>query len=162
MKSTKLFKSDVRKESTILTRLNKEIKKMTTYNIPHAWTVGFDSVFDRIEKLSSKQPTYPPHNVVKHDEDSFEIAIAVAGFSKGDLFVEQKENVLSVASKDVDLNGNKEYIHKGIATRKFNKTFTLGEYIEVSKVSLTDGILSVFLDKAIPEDKKPKSFKIDD
>lgn len=162
MNSKKLFKLDVLKESALLTRLNKEIKKMTTYNIPHAWTVGFDSVFDRIEKLSSKQPTYPPHNVVKHDEDSFEIAIAVAGFGKSDLSVKQEENVLTVSSNDSNFFDHGEIIHKGIAMRKFNKTFTLGEYIEVSDVSLTDGILSVFLEKKIPEEKKPKSFEIND
>lgn len=125
-----------------------------------SWTVGFDSMFDRIEKLNTQQSGYPPHNVVKHDDDRFEIAIAVAGFNEKDLFVEQEENIITVASKDVDLNGDKEYIHKGIATRKFNKTFTLGEYIEVKEVALVDGILSVYLEKNIPEEKKPKSFSI--
>ena len=97
-----------------------------TYTWPgQSWTIGFDSMFDRLEKLQSQQEGYPPHNVVKHGEDNFEIALAVAGFSKKDLFVEQEENVLTIASKDVDLNGDKEYIHKGIATRKFKKTFTL-------------------------------------
>ena len=101
-----------------------------TYTWPgQTWTIGFDSIFDRLEKLNEKQSGYPPHNVVKHDDNRFEIAVAVAGFSEKDLFVEQEENVLTIASKDVDLNGSKEYIHKGIATLKFNKTFTLGEFI---------------------------------
>ena len=125
-----------------------------------SWTVGFDSMFDRLEKLNQQTQSYPPHNIVKHSEDEFEIAIAVAGFSEKDLFVEQEKDVLTVASKDVDLNGNKEYIHKGIATRKFKKTFTLGEFIEVESVALVDGILSVYLEKNIPEEKKPKTFKI--
>ena len=77
------------------------------------WTVGFDSIFDRLEKLNTQQSGYPPHNVVKHEDDRFEIAIAVAGFNEKDLFVEQNENILTIASKDVDLNGNKEYLHKG-------------------------------------------------
>ena len=124
------------------------------------WTVGFDSMFNRLEKLNEKPSGYPPHNVVKHDDDQFEIAIAVAGFNEKDLLVEQDENVLTIASKDVDLNGDKEYIHKGIATRKFDKAFTLGEFIEVKDVSLVDGILSVYLEKNIPEEKKPKTFKI--
>ncbi len=132
-----------------------------TYPWPGAtWTVGFDSIFDRLEKQSTQQSGYPPHNVVKHDDDRFEIAIAVAGFKDTDLTVEQKENILTIASKDVDLNGDKEYIHKGIATRKFDKKFTLGEYIEVKEVALVDGILSVYLEKNIPEEKKPKSFSI--
>ena len=124
------------------------------------WTIGFDSMFNRLEKLNEKPSGYPPHNVVKHDDNRFEIAIAVAGFKEEDLLVEQEENVLTIASKDVDLNGDKEYIHKGIATRKFDKAFTLGEYIEVKKVALVDGILSVYLEKNIPEEKKPKTFKI--
>ena len=124
------------------------------------WTIGFDSMFNRLEKLNEKPSGYPPHNVVKHDDNQFEIAIAVAGFNEKDLLVEQNENVLTIASKDVDLNGDKEYIHKGIATRKFDKAFTLGEFIEVKDVSLVDGILSVYLEKNIPEEKKPKTFKI--
>jgi molecular chaperone IbpA len=132
-----------------------------TYTWPgQTWTIGFDSIFDRLEKLNEKQSGYPPHNVVKHDDNRFEIAVAVAGFSEKDLFVEQEENVLTIASKDVDLNGSKEYIHKGIATRKFNKTFTLGEFIEVKEVSLADGILSIYLEKDVPEEKKPKTFTI--
>ncbi len=124
------------------------------------WTIGFDSMFNRLEKLNDKPSGYPPHNVVKHDDNQFEIAIAVAGFKEEDLLVEQDQNVLTIASKDVDLNGDKEYIHKGIATRKFDKAFTLGEFIEVKKVALVDGILSVHLEKNIPEEKKPKTFKI--
>lgn len=132
-----------------------------TYQWPGStWTVGFDSIFDRIEKLNTQPSGYPPHNVVRHSDDQFEIAIAVAGFGEKDLTVEQDQNILTIASKDVDLNGDKEYIHKGIATRKFDKKFTLGEYIEVKEVALVDGILSVYLEKNIPEEKKPKSFSI--
>ena len=132
-----------------------------TYTWPgQSWTIGFDSMFDRLEKLNTQQSGYPPHNVVNHGEDKYEIALAVAGFSDKDLFVEQEENVLTIASKDVDLNGNVEYIHKGIATRKFQKKFTLSEFVEVDSVKLIDGILSVYLVKNIPEEKKPKTFKI--
>jgi molecular chaperone IbpA len=132
-----------------------------TYTWPgQSWTIGFDSIFDRLEKLNQQQQTYPPHNVVKHGEDKFEIAIAVAGFEEDDLIVELEKNVLTIASNDVD-EEDKEYIHKGIATRKFTKTFTLGEYVEVEKVALANGILSIYLDKVIPEEKKPKRFNID-
>ena len=129
-----------------------------TYSWPgQSWTIGFDSMFDRLERLQTQQEGYPPHNVVKHSEDNYEIALAVAGFNEEDLSVEQEENVLTIASKDVD-SGNIEYIHKGIGTRKFKKTFTLGEFIEVDSVSLVNGILSVYLVKNIPEEKKPKTF----
>lgn len=125
-----------------------------------SWTIGFDSIFDRLEKLNNQQQSYPPHNVVKHGEDKYEIAIAVAGFNEKDLIVEQEKDILTIASEDVDFDENKEYIHKGIATRKFKKAFTLGEFIEVESVALVDGILSVYLQKNIPEEKKPKTFNI--
>ena len=131
-----------------------------TYSWPgQSWTIGFDSMFDRLEKLQTQQQSYPPHNVIKHGDDKYEIAIAVAGFSEKDLIVEQEENVLTIASKDVD-GEEKEYLHRGIATRKFKKTFTLGEYVEVESVDLVNGILSVNLLKVIPEEKKPKTFVI--
>ena len=136
--------------------------KMTnTYSWPgQSWTIGFDSMFDRLEKLNQQTQSYPPHNVLKHGEDKFEIAIAVAGFSEENLLVEQEKNVLTIASKDVDENDSAEYIHRGIATRKFKKTFTLGEYVEVESVALVNGILSVYLDKVVPEEEKPKRFSI--
>ena len=132
-----------------------------TYTWPgQTWTIGFDSMFDRLEKLQTQQEGYPPHNVVEHGEGKYEIALAVAGFNEKDLTVEVEKDVLTIASKDVDLNGDKKYIHKGIATRKFKKTFTLGEFVEVDSVKLIDGILSVYLEKNIPEEEKPKTFKI--
>ena len=133
-----------------------------TYTWPgQSWTIGFDSVFDRLEKINQQQQSYPPHNIVKHGEDKFEIAVAVAGFSEDDLLVEQEKSVLTIASNDdAKLGADKEYLHKGIATRKFKKTFTLGEFVEVESVSLVDGILSVYLEKNIPEEKKPKTFVI--
>lgn len=132
---------------------------MTTYNIPHAWSVGFDSVFDRLERLNAQQPSYPPHNVVKIDDDSFRIEVAVAGLSQEDLEIEQDNNVLTISSEGCE-NDDSHFIHKGIAKRKFKKQFTLGEYIEVSNVTLINGILIVFLDTDIPDEKKPKKFQI--
>lgn len=133
---------------------------MTTYNIPHAWSVGFDSVFDRLERLNTQQPSYPPHNVVKIDDDSFKIEVAVAGLSQEDLEIEQDNDVLTISSEGSETD-DENFIHKGIANRKFKKQFTLGEYIEVGAVTLAHGILTVFLDTNIPEEKKPKKFKID-
>lgn len=132
---------------------------MTTYNIPHAWSVGFDSVFDRLERLNSQQPAYPPHNVVRTGDESFKIEVAVAGLSQEDLEIAQKENVLTISSEAVR-EEDSTFIHKGIANRKFSKQFTLGEYIEVTDVTLVNGILTVCLEKNMPDEKKPKKFKI--
>jgi len=130
----------------------------TLNSLPRSFAVGFDSIFDRLE--SREKASYPPHNIVKHGEDEFEIALAVAGFSDKDLSVKQDGDQLIVESDCVELNGDKEYLHKGIATRSFIKKFTLADHIRVEQVALVDGILSVLLKKEIPEEMKPKEFTI--
>jgi molecular chaperone IbpA len=130
----------------------------TLNSLPRSFAVGFDSIFDRLE--SREKASYPPHNIVKHNEDEFEIALAVAGFSDKDLSVKQDGDQLIVESDCVELNGDKEYLHKGIATRSFIKKFTLADHIRVEQVALVDGILSVLLKKEIPEEMKPKKFTI--
>ena len=130
----------------------------TLNSLPRSFAVGFDSIFDRLE--SREKASYPPHNIVKHGEDEFEIALAVAGFSNKDLSVKQDGDQLIVEADCVDLNGDKEYLHKGIATRSFIKKFTLADHIRVEQVALVDGILSVLLKKEIPEEMKPKKFTI--
>jgi molecular chaperone IbpA len=131
---------------------------MTTYNIPRSWTVGFDQFFDRIETPQNNQ-TYPPHNVIKHSDNAFEIAIAVAGFKEEDLKVTLDKSQLKIegnvtSSKDV------EYLHKGIGTRKFEKIFDLAEHIQIKGVTLATGVLSITLEKEIPEELQPKVFTI--
>lgn len=134
---------------------------MTAYSIPRTWTVGFDQFFDRIEALQNNQ-TYPPHNVIKHSDNSFEIAIAVAGFKEEDLQVTLDKSQLKVegnipewcSSKDV------EYLHKGIGTRKFEKLFDLAEHVQIKGVTLANGVLSITLEREIPEELQPKVFAI--
>lgn len=131
---------------------------MTTYSIPRSWAVGFDQFFDRIESAQTQQ-SYPPHNVIKHSDDSFEIAIAVAGFCRDDLTVTLEKSQLTVEGKDQSTK-EVQYIHKGIGTRKFKKSFDLAEHIVVNNVLLENGILSISLKKIIPEELKPKVFEI--
>lgn len=131
---------------------------MTAYSIPRSWTVGFDQFFDRIEASQNNQ-TYPPHNVIKHSDNAFEIAIAVAGFSEEDLEVTLEKSQLKIEgnvtpSKDV------EYLHKGIGTRKFSKVFDLAEHVFVKDVTLARGVLSIKLEREVPEELQPKKFTI--
>lgn len=131
---------------------------MTAYSIPRSWTVGFDQFFDRIEASQNNQ-TYPPHNVIKHSDNSFEIAIAVAGFKEEDLKVTLDKSQLKIegnvtSSKDV------EYLHKGIGTRKFEKLFDLAEHVQIKRVTLANGVLSITLEREIPEELQPKVFPI--
>lgn len=124
------------------------------------WSVGFDSILDQIEKYNTQSSNYPPHNLIKYSDESFAIEVAVAGFNEDDLTVEQDQNTLTISSVDVEAEECVQYAHKGIATRKFEKKFTLGEFIEVTEVSLINGILSILLEKNIPEEKRPKTFAI--
>jgi len=133
---------------------------MTAYSIPRTWTVGFDQFFDRIEASQNNQ-TYPPHNVIKHSDNSFEIAIAVAGFKEEDLKVTLDKSQLKIegntsSSKDV------EYLHKGIGARKFEKLFDLAEHVQIKGVTLAHGVLSIILEREIPEELQPKVFTIND
>lgn len=141
---------------------------MTAYSIPRSWTVGFDQFFDRIESSQNNQ-TYPPHNVIKHSDNAFEIAIAVAGFKEEDLKVTLDKSQLKIEgnvtpSKDVEYlecgRTRPEYLHKGIGTRKFEKSFDLAEHVQVKGVTLANGVLSITLEREIPEELQPKVFDI--
>lgn len=103
-------------------------------------------------------PTFPPHNVVKIDDDKLVMEFAVAGFKKDDISITTEKNVLTVkADKGAD---EKQYIYKGIAARKFTRSFTLPEYFEVTDAWFEDGVLYIDLTRNIPEEKKPKTIKI--
>lgn len=125
-----------------------------------SWSIGLDSMIAQIEKLNTQESNYPPHNLIKYCDESFAIEVAVAGFNEADLTVEQTENILTISSVDIEADPDVQYVHKGIGTRKFKKQFTLGDYIEVADVELINGILTILLEKNIPEEKKPKTFKI--
>ena len=124
-------------------------------------TVGFDSVFDRIfddySRISSTSG-FPPYNIKKEDNDEYTIEIAIAGFSKEDLEAELKEGILTVRSKTDKEEG--EYLHKGIAKRRFSRSFTLSDGMVVSGADLVNGMLTINLKKIVPEEKKPRTITI--
>ena len=123
-------------------------------------SIGFDMMFDHLERLNSASNAhegYPPYNLIRKGEETFVIEIALAGFSKKELDVEIKENVLHIkGEKAQEEEGKKDYIHKGIGGRRFHKTFTLEEYVEVVDGSFVDGILTVVCKRQLPEEKKPR------
>jgi|TARA_B100001057_G_scaffold299621_1_gene299744 molecular chaperone IbpA len=123
------------------------------------FSVGFDSIFDTLQRVSVPQSNYPPYNIVKKGESYF-VELAVAGFQKKDINIEVEDSSLkiSVIAKSEDKFA--EIIHKGISTKDFVKTFALAEFVEVKSAELDDGILSIELIKNIPEEKKPKTIKI--
>jgi len=127
----------------------------------HSWTVGFDDQFTLLEQLrkDSKSVAYPPYNIREVSDDKFEIEMAVAGFSKSDIVLTIKEGVLMVEGGSKESKSD-NYIHKGIAARTFEQKFALGEYVEVKGATMENGILTIFLEREIPEEKKPKIITI--
>ena len=132
-----------------------------TFMFPRNAFLGFDHLFDELEKITNHaNDTYPPHNVVKSDDMKYDIELAVAGFSKDDITIELKEHVLYIKGDREKRRKDEAYVHKGISGRKFSKSFRLSEYAEVRGADLTDGILTVSIEVILPEEKRPQSIKI--
>ena len=116
-----------------------------TMNVPRSLFVGFDSLFDELERIHSSarsNDNYPPHNVVKIDEEKFLIELALAGFKKEDIQVEVKDGILKI--KGEMSNDEREFVYKGISSRKFEKSFRLSEFCVIDGADFEDGILVVY------------------
>jgi len=137
---------------------------MTIYEEPFGrirpFGIGFDEMFKRLDEIHSQpQGNYPPYNIVKLDEESFVIEIAAAGFSKKDFKIDLKDQSLKInAEKDDEVE--KEFLHQGIAGRKFERIFALAEHVKVKDATYSDGILAIKLLKEIPEAEKPIEIKV--
>ena len=105
---------------------------------------------------------YPPHNILKHNDNKFVLELAVAGFTQEDLHVVLDKNTLVVTGekKRNETDDNVAYLHKGIGTRSFNKSFVLERYLVVEDVKLSDGILKITLERVVPEEELPKVLQI--
>jgi molecular chaperone IbpA len=139
---------------------------LRSFDIPsiHKFGVGFDTIFDELNRIASTQSNnnYPPYNVVKHNEDKFAIEVAVAGFREGDITITVDKNVLTIAGEQVQNldDVTKEYLHRGIGARNFARTFTLADHVEVVNADVANGILTVTLERKIPEELQPKKIAI--
>ena len=125
--------------------------------------IGFDSMFNNFERrfANSISANYPPHNVIKTGENTLIIEVAVAGFAEGEIDINVNSRQLAIAGEQKrDDDASHEYLHRGIATRAFHKTIQLADTIEVGDAVLENGILRVFLQNVIPEEKKPKKIPI--
>jgi molecular chaperone IbpA len=123
--------------------------------------IGFNREMERLSnvQLASRQTNYPPYDLLKLDEDTFLLSLAVAGFSKNDIDVSVDNETLIIKGEITEVT-DAEVVHKGIAARKFTRTFALGEYMEVTGAEIKDGMLNINIDRVIPEEKKPKVIKI--
>ena len=123
--------------------------------------VGFDSLFDELEKVSNfKENSYPAYNIEKTGDLSYEITIALAGFKESQLSIEVEQSVLTISTVNEESLENRNYLHKGIATRAFTKRFRLADNVEVDNASFENGLLIVKLHKNIPEADLPRKIEI--
>ena len=126
-------------------------------------TVGFDQIADLMDRVltsESSQQTYPPYNIEKIDDDSYRISVAVAGFSDSDLSVEVREHALIVSARKADEKDERTYLHRGIATRAFERRFHLADHVHVTGASHVDGMLHIDLTREVPEALKPRQIEI--
>ena len=126
-------------------------------------TVGFDRMFSMFDELDveSSVPGYPPYNIERTGDDAYRISVAVAGFTDADLSIEAKENRLAIrGEKQTDAEKTGDVLYQGIAARAFERSFQLADYVEVKGASLKDGLLSVDLQRNIPERMKPRTIAI--
>jgi molecular chaperone IbpA len=142
--------------------------KITTLDLNPFYrnTIGIDQLFNRIinqiDHHGNDGTNYPPYNIIKTGEDTFEVQVATAGFGEGEINVEVKDNTLIVngVKQDRDLPEGYEYSHRGISARNFVRTFSLADYVEVVGASSKNGILTVKLERNIPEALQPKTIAI--
>jgi len=144
-------------------------KALSIFNQLRPVTVGFDNVFDHFERMMDDHNfnemvryNYPPYNIVKTGDYTYDIELALAGFNKKDIDITMEDGMLNIkssveATKDKDEDG---VIHKGIAKRYFSKSFTIAEDVEIKGAELKDGLLKVSMERIIPEHKKARTIQI--
>lgn len=140
---------------------------MNTYDLTPLFrsTVGFDHLSQLIDsafKLDERAVSYPPYNIAKLSEDDYEITMAVAGFKQEELNIVVEKNSLTVsaAKKEEDAKDGKSYLYRGIATRSFERKFSLADHVKVVDAQMSDGLLTLKLVREIPEESKPRRIAI--
>lgn len=126
-------------------------------------TVGFDRIADMMDRVLTTdvaQPSYPPYNIEKTDENAYRISVAVAGFTPDELSVEVKEATLIISARKADEEKVGQYLHRGIATRAFERRFALADHLRVTGASHENGMLHIELIREMPEALKPRRIEI--
>ena len=126
-------------------------------------TVGFDRIADLMDRVLTSdgtQPTYPPYNIEKTAEDAYRISIAVAGFTPEELGVEVRDGALFVSARKTAENAERSYLHRGIATRAFERRFALADHVRVAGAVHEHGMLHIDLVREVPEAMKPRRIEI--
>ena len=133
-----------------------------TFTFPRGAFVGFDHIAKDLERLAHahQKDHYPPHNVVKHNDDEFLIELAVVGFKEKDIDITMHDGILTVKGDRESRRNQNLYVHKGISGRKFERSFRLSEFVEVTGATLEDGLLTIALERIIPDEKRPRKIAI--
>ena len=142
-------------------------RNLSVWNSLRPFSVGFDSIFDEFDRMLESterySTNYPPYNIKKVNDTDYRIEVALAGYDKDDIEVELKDSALTVRNKTreqtIDEKGN-GVIHKGISTRQFERAFTISEDINVKDAELKNGLLTIDLERIIPDEKKPRLIDI--
>lgn len=138
---------------------------MRTFDLAplHRATVGFDQIADLMDRAFANdgaQPSYPPYNIEKTGDAAWRVSLAVAGFASDELTVETRENALIVAGRKADDASPRVYLHRGIATRAFERRFTLADHVKVTGAMHENGMLHIDLMREVPEALKPRRIAI--
>ena len=124
------------------------------------FTVGFDSILDRLMDINTESPNYPPYNIRKVDSLNYVVEMAIAGFGKTDINIEYADNTMTVKSIKKEKTDDKDILHKGISQRSFIRSFALADDMVVKDAKLDNGLLSINIEKIVPDEKKPKTVSI--
>jgi molecular chaperone IbpA len=123
--------------------------------------VGFDRLADLLDSATAEAATgYPPYNIERTGENEYRVEIAVAGFKPSELDIQVKESVLTVQGRKAANDGERRFVHRGLAERNFERRFQLAEYVAVTEANLADGLLSISLKRELPEALKPRRIEI--
>lgn len=139
---------------------SKDVDKI--FDAVNKYSVGLDDVFHRLHSYGMTQPggQYPPYNIVKESNVKWRIELALAGWSKDEIEVSLETNVLLIQSKAAKENIEQEYLHRGVATRTFARGFNLSDDVRVGEVTFKDGMLTIPLERVIPDHQKLQVFDI--
>ena len=124
------------------------------------FTVGFDSLLDRLIDTNTGSSNYPPYNIRKVDNLNYIVEMAIAGFGKTDINIEYADNIMTVKSLKKEKAKETDIVHKGISHRSFIRSFALADDMVVKDAKLDNGLLSMYIEKIVPEEKRPKEIKI--
>jgi molecular chaperone IbpA len=123
--------------------------------------VGFDRLADLLDAAAHESATgYPPYNIERTGDNEYRVEIAVAGFKSDELAIDVKEAVLTVTGRKAANDGERRFVHRGLAERNFERRFQLAEYVVVTEANLADGLLSISLKRELPEALKPRRIEI--